>query len=382
MKKVIVNEVKIPGKPKYGKAALFFPIKLHIKVRRCRHWMEMREECIKLHEGDRLYAKFVSTLDSSEFTTVLNNDKHSVGFTSPLSCYDPHLQEKVADRPMDSLFVLRAMCRIKQYLSIRLISTTDPVNNHFADFDAVLSIKEFGKAALPSEIDGIEDAADVTDSYDTAVLQALFTKYESLYPPGVSDATLEAAKAAPPKKKEPLAPRYEKLRAEDLQVGTRFRFGSEKKPWVVLKLLEDRVLVIAEDCVSYTEWRANSRSDFTWERSMVRYLLNENYYHKNFTDEERKCILLTHHRNPSNKNGSIDGGNDTDDYLFVPSTEEVKELIPDTRFREREMFWWTRTPGSERYYYSFVGTNGRISTNGIVEWARGVRPCMWLRLPK
>lgn len=380
MKKVIVNEVKVPGKPWHEEAALFFPIKLHIQVRRCGTWMKMKEECEKLHVGDRLYAKFVTDFEGSRYTTVLNNDKHPVGFFDFPSCYDYSLQEMVADHPTETLFVLRAVRRIQEYLSIRVISTTDPVNNHFADYDAVLSIKEFNNKELPPEIDSIEDVEDLPYLYDTTALQKLFTKYEALYPSGVSDATLEAAKAAPPKKRKPVVPRYEKLHAEDLQVGTRFRFGSEKKPWVVLKLLEDRMLVIAEDCVFSACWDWNVRN-YTWERSTVRQLLNE-YHSSKFTDEEQPCILLTHNHNPSSKDGSVDGGNDTDDYLFLLSTEEVKDLIPDPQFRERNLFWWTRTPGRDCGHYSFVGTNGKICTNGGIDYARGVRPCMWLRLPK
>lgn len=82
-----------------------------------------------------------------------------------------------------------------------------------------------------------------------------------------------------------------------------------------------------------------------WESCNLRMVLNSKFYHDYFTDEEREMIVETKVKN--------DIGNDTLDYVYIPSVEETLELEEDIRYPMPERggyaqsgwgcHYWTRT---------------------------------------
>ena len=386
MQKVTVRDVDIPGvKPeRFADVMLYFPIELRVSVSRSTpNWMNAKEELLKLHEGDRISITFPSGKRSVGIMPAISPEGKRVGEVDLLYFFDDEHWE--CDDPvvfndygvdMD-LFVFRALCRLQNHISVRLISECDQ-QSHYPSCRAVIGLKGIKNDSLPPEIVSVEDSVDVDGRY--AELKEKFDKYEMLYPDGVSDLSRTAAQNAPPKTRKSPSHRYEELAgSNDISVGYRFRFGSEKRPWVVLKVLDDRMLVISDDCVCVRE--RNKGDNCSWEVAGLRRFLNDSYYNEKFSDTQKEMILLTHNTNQGNTKKTVSAGNDTDDYIFVLSADEINELMPDKQSRERTQFWWVRTPGANRNQFCFVGAKGTIFSNGWVGGPRGVRPCMWLKLP-
>jgi hypothetical protein len=102
--------------------------------------------------------------------------------------------------------------------------------------------------------------------------------------------------------------------------------GKKKEPikWRVLSSDGNESLLIS-DCVldvqqyNVCEYTAPYT---TWETSHVREWLNDEFVKTAFSDEEKSAILQTHVVTPSHNNSS--GGNPTDDLIYVPSYEDMK----------------------------------------------------------
>lgn len=131
----------------------------------------------------------------------------------------------------------------------------------------------------------------------------------------------------------------------------------------------------------------------------ARYWCNQVFYETAFTEEERSRILLTHNINADNPDSGIDGGADTDDYVFFLSLDEVREYLPTnesrkalrTKVADREAvhplngtycLWWLRTPGQFLCNAVYVLQSGVISTYGsdVGHHNLGYRPAMWITI--
>ena len=385
MKKVTVKSVSIPGSrpAKTKDVTIYLPAVMNIFVtRETPNWMRIKEECDKLHKGDRLYLDIDPKSRVPDQIPVRSEQNKIAGrfdfygFCSDICVWEYDNMPSPEDRDARTV-LFQAIKNIRDYLSVRVLTENDP-KNHYVSYTAVLSLKE--GIGIPEEIASVEDVKDTSFGKETDKLQELFENYEKTIPSGISDESLKAAENAPAKTRKPAALSYEKLTEADAIVpGTRLRFGSEKTPWVVLEVLDDRMLVISDDCVCVHEW--NKGDNCSWEVSSLRRFLNDTYYNEKFSEAEKQKILLTHHVNPGNSKNTVPGGNDTEDYLFVLTSDEVNELMPDKPSRERTRFWWVRNPGATRGDHCFVGANGTIFSKGWLGAPRGVRPCMWMLLP-
>ena len=116
------------------------------------------------------------------------------------------------------------------------------------------------------------------------------------------------------------------------------------------------------------------------------------FYKTAFTDEERSRIKITHNTNEDSSFG-VDGGPDTDDYVFFLSLSQLQKYMPDKHSRNAVQvaaarmknnegnYWWLRTPGKFRVNAAYViGTTGNVSTSGsdVGHNCVGYRPCMWI----
>lgn len=131
----------------------------------------------------------------------------------------------------------------------------------------------------------------------------------------------------------------------------------------------------------------------------ARYWCNDVFYKTAFTDEERSRILLTHNINADNPEHRVDGGADTDDYVFFLSLDEVLEYLPTNESRkalrtkvanseavhplnDTYCLWWLRTPGKFLCNAIYVYQGGVISTYGsdVGHHNLGYRPAMWITI--
>lgn len=203
-----------------------------------------------------------------------------------------------------------------------------------------------------------------------------------------------------------------------LSVGDSLQMGNDGDTdiwWEVIAVDGDRALVISRNSV---DWKLFNEQyeNVTWETSTLRNWLNDTFYNSTFNSEERSKIFTTTVENPDNPDSGVDGGNNTEDRLFLLSVYEVEEYYEREAFREAWLSskarssaqeynpdgyisglsssWWTRTPGDDGLSFICVDSHGEFETrptglasdlytSGIVvaddKNGAGVRPAMWIQ---
>ena len=176
--------------------------------------------------------------------------------------------------------------------------------------------------------------------------------------------------------------------------------GKEDIEWLVLDVVEERVLLISKYALDSKLFNATD-GGVTWETSTIREWLNNDFYNDAFSDDEKAVIptvMVSADENPSYKYGYV--GNDTQDKVFLLSYLEAKNYFSSSRARvcvsttyaERKGAtktsssnmcpWWLRTSGSTQNSAACVLSSGDMSASGRIasEFSRGVRPAMWIDL--
>ncbi len=182
--------------------------------------------------------------------------------------------------------------------------------------------------------------------------------------------------------------------------------GTEPIEWLILEKTEDKVFVI---CKKVIEWipfskyedkadeegiEGGSINDFTWniDQNQQHDWLFNGLYKEGFTESEKEIIVQTHNITTD----SVLIGTwqlESDDYLYIPSKEEVETYIPDVANRKAEMTvfvaekakkneteyicWSLRTEGPSSRYTSQILENGELGAF-YTNVPNGVRPVMWL----
>ena len=191
--------------------------------------------------------------------------------------------------------------------------------------------------------------------------------------------------------------------AADLSIGSSYTFGNyrgEDIEWIVLDKQDNGVLLLSKKVIDTKPFN-ESDVKTTWENCTLRGWLNNDFCQTAFSSSEREQILKTHVITPDNPTSGADGGNDTDDYCFLLSIDEVNKYIStdeDRKARVRDYIsesdlsifdgcssWWLRSPSSDtvgKYATQFGAT---VSSDGYVndygEWITtplGVRPAIWI----
>ena len=223
----------------------------------------------------------------------------------------------------------------------------------------------------------------------------------------------------------------EEVSDDEIRVGKHITFGSyeqdgdtsngaEPISWEVLVIENDRALIVSDhclDCQPYNDEAAN----ITWESCTLRSWLNEEFYAEAFQESEKECIILSTQYNNANSVFGTYCGNETEDYVFLLSLDEVMEyygiseeelhnngvtsahselIVSPTQYAvdqgveidendinaegEAGCGWWLRSLGD----FSSVKRAAVIYSSGVVSfWGFGipaskvgVRPAMWISL--
>lgn len=172
--------------------------------------------------------------------------------------------------------------------------------------------------------------------------------------------------------------------------------GKESIQWLVLEKKEDRLLVISKDCLDCRPY-FGYYTNINWSNSSARAWLNGLFKADAFTDAQQERILLTTNSTLIKGNGSK-GYEETEDKLFLLSTEEAAKFLPTEADRKAKntpyaelwgaytakngcAMWWLRDPGSSNNMAaSFVNYEGQISKNGsdVNRTNFAMRPAMWI----
>lgn len=152
--------------------------------------------------------------------------------------------------------------------------------------------------------------------------------------------------------------------------------GKIKEPieWIVLQkdYTNNTASLISKyilDCKCYNDVRENT----TWETCSLRKWLNNEFYNLAFSNEEKKRIVSKIRVNEKNYEFGIDGGNSTEDNVFLLSYNGVRNFVSiinsikifkldlretvATSYVDDEnpvLSWWVSTPGRYQHTAMFV----------------------------
>lgn len=180
--------------------------------------------------------------------------------------------------------------------------------------------------------------------------------------------------------------------------------GMDNTPieWLVLARDGDQALVISKYALDAVKFYP-SFSQITWAASSVRKWLNNNFYNKAFSTDEKGYIILSKVTADENPKYHNNPGNDTNDNVFLLSITEVNKYVRE-KYRkcvpteyaikngahkiknevDGQVYcsWWLRSPGMYSTAAAKVGKDGVIDVagNSVHDSSICVRPCVWVRI--
>lgn len=172
-------------------------------------------------------------------------------------------------------------------------------------------------------------------------------------------------------------------------VGEIITFGNDtySNEWIILDRDGDKLFILNKYAVKISKFH-NKWEEITWETSELRSWLNNDYFNEAFSESERALIQQTYLVNDDNPQYGTEGGNDTTDYIFILSANEVINYLGADQFHpcttpDGTMTpWWLRVPGRDNKAFTGINIDGGvISYYGTSVFAAeecGVRPAMWI----
>lgn len=154
--------------------------------------------------------------------------------------------------------------------------------------------------------------------------------------------------------------------------------------WLVVKKEGNRELLLAKESVGQKPYN-DVFEDITWEQCTLRQWLNGEFYNETFSEEEKAMIEVTRVINEDNPEYGTQGGNDTDDKVFLLSHSEVWEYFgadAEDAQEKRAMgeWWWTRSVGYHNSRFIYVRPDGMSPDTGYdVHIYGAVRPAIWVQ---
>ena len=100
--------------------------------------------------------------------------------------------------------------------------------------------------------------------------------------------------------------------------------GAEPISWEVLAVEDGRALIVSDYAIACRSFH-DECGDITWEACTLRAWLNDEFYGEAFSKADREYILLSDVENNDNLVYGTEGGEDTEDYVFLLSLEEVRD---------------------------------------------------------
>lgn len=188
--------------------------------------------------------------------------------------------------------------------------------------------------------------------------------------------------------------------------------GEDETPieWIILEIKDNKALLLSRYGLDAQPYNT-AQTGVTWETSSLRKWLNEEFYNNAFSEKERGSIEKTHTDNSAEQGfWSTDGGNDTDDFVYLLSCSEANQYLGVTRENTGNMDsrveptdyaknrgalisnnfktsdgmgagnWWLRSPGHLQYFGAIVDYNGALYYRNVDFGVCCVRPALTLDL--
>lgn len=131
--------------------------------------------------------------------------------------------------------------------------------------------------------------------------------------------------------------------------------GKEDIVWIVLDVKGDKSFLVSKYCLDQKPYHT-ARTNITWEQCSLRQWLNNDFLSTAFTDEEQTAIIATKLDNSSKSWSSTNGGNSTEDKVFLLSYNEAWKYFTSDKDRQCEVTAYAKVRGA---YVSSYGEKGR-----------------------
>lgn len=194
---------------------------------------------------------------------------------------------------------------------------------------------------------------------------------------------------------------------KDYLLFGKYLYGAEKSKnpikWIILEKYNDgTALLISKYGLDVRKYN-NFSEDVTWETCSLRNWLNNDFYNTAFNEYEKQEIITANIVNDDNVEFGTDGGNNTEDNVFLLSIAEEARLI-DAEIMKTEVtpyakakaegkepawtnddgycWWWLRSPGCRLDTAASIFAGDFVETDGYpVNFKNGaVRACIRVSL--
>ena len=150
---------------------------------------------------------------------------------------------------------------------------------------------------------------------------------------------------------------------------------------------EESCLLISRYALDVLQYHEKKEA-VTWETSDLRAWLNREFLNTAFNSEEQASILLSEVDNSvGNKIFETDGGNDTEDRVYLLSREELETYFPTEGERLCEATakarrsallgycdWWLRSPGYKQSMAEYLNNRGALLDGDVDRDFTAIRP--------
>lgn len=263
------------------------------------------------------------------------------------------------------------------------------------------------------ELDGYKDSNDRIEECQTAINEREYVSAIGLMENGDYNAALAAFESLngykdSAKFKDEIKNTHMTQIISSAKVGDVVWFGQYEQDnnsdneegieWVVLEKNDSSMLIISKyalDCLPYNE----KNTIVTWETCTLRKWLNEEFFNMAFNRDEKRIIQNSLITVEKGKNSTDSSENETKDFVFLLSIEEVKEYFETENERQCQgttfclekvenenetdnCWWWLRSPGNDLTRASGVNTEGIISDHEffVSNVHAAVRPALRIKL--
>ena len=178
--------------------------------------------------------------------------------------------------------------------------------------------------------------------------------------------------------------------------------GTEPIEWDVLAVENGKALLLSKHMLERKLYH-DSFEEVTWETCSLRKWLNNDFYDTAFSRQEKNQICSVNNKNQDNLKYGTDGGNATDDNVFLLSTDEVDRYLDWSQvvnsgsytayLRDKSEtnaagnysgWWWLRSAGQNQYFVLYCGTPDhdyediRYMGLDVMNPFANVRPAIWV----
>lgn len=156
--------------------------------------------------------------------------------------------------------------------------------------------------------------------------------------------------------------------------------------WLVLEKKGNRLFIVSKNIILFKPFNEKLQA-ITWEESSIRKWLNDDFLQEAFTDDEFNKIQTTRVKTSDDWNSNSNGGNATNDKIFLLSKEEILNYfeLPTERLckslnQDEYSPWWLRNMGSGQFSTSHITSEGEFFSQNAKRDNYGIRCAMWIDL--